>query len=219
MEFEVPEESDYHNVRSLNRGFLELIRSSAVEHRLPQSLAVQISVLSAPQRERLASTPYLLFSLRERDHQYWENLQTQRFERDLFDLAPSPVDDYGRLLSASLGFAWQLAQRNAYAARLIFGATQHWCELIGDMTFYRLLAVAGTRDDIIMLRYSGHHELWSKLLDAGVSRENQVREASQIATLQAGLTGAEVATGTAWAIAACKRKSARLRVADDSDHE
>lgn len=217
MDFDGPAGTDYRNVRSLNRGFLTLVKATPRLPGLPQTIGQRIRSLSHPQLERLAGTPFLLFSLRERDDQFWEQLLSLSRERDLFDVEPAPGDDYGRLLCAGLGYIWQLAWRNPYAARLICGASLHWCELIGELTIYRLLAAAGTRDDVLLPRYAKNAELWSKLLDGGVSRENVVREAAQLSALQAVLTGTVSTPDSVWAVAACRRQGARLKVADDAN--
>lgn len=220
MDFAGPEGSDYENVHSLNRAYLSLLVggrqiAAPVNNMLPGHLA-RLKALSRQQTDRLASTPFLLFSLHERDGNYWEHLLQASSERDLFAGSPDPADDYGQLLAAALGFVWQLARQNPYTARLICGASVHWCELIAEQTIFRLLALAGLRRDVLIPRFGGDSELWPKLLVAGVARENDVRQSAQIAALQSMLTRPAEVPESGWALAACKRAAPRLRVADDA---
>jgi hypothetical protein len=91
----------------------------------------------------------------------------------------------------------------------------HWCEQIAEQTIFRLLALAGLRSDVLIPRFGRDSELWSKLLVAGVARENDVRQSAQISALQTMLTRPAKTPESAWALAACKRAAPRLRVADD----
>jgi hypothetical protein len=219
MDFAGPEDSDYENVHSLNRAYLSLLVSgpqipTPVNDMLPGYLQ-RLKALSRQQTDRLATTPFLLFSLREQDGNYWEHLLQASSERDLFAGSPDSADEYGRLVAAALGFVWQLARQNPYTARLVCGASVHWCELIAEQTIFRLLALAGLRSDVLIPRFGGDSELWSKLLVAGVARENDVRQSAQISALQTMLTRPAKTPESAWALAACKRAAPRLRVADD----
>ena len=219
MAFNCPAGSDYHNVRSLNRGFLAILAATAGLPAPSQRLQQQVRSLSPPQLERLAQTPFLLFSLRECDSFFWEQLLAHGRERDLFADPPAPADDYGRLVCAALGFIWHLARRNPYATRLICGASLHWCELIGELTMFRLLAIAGSRDDLLLVRHSEHGDLWEKLLDRGISRQNDIREAAHLSALQTILTGPVPNMDASWAVAACRHRRPRLRVAEDPQQQ
>ena len=219
MDFGGPEGSDYENVHSLNRGFLSLILNNPQQASSVGDLASgqlqRLQALSRQQTDRLATTPFLLFSLRERDSHYWEQLLQTSSHQDLFSSCADPADDHDRLVAAALGFVWQLARQNPYTARLICGASLHWCELIADQTIYRLLALAGLKRDLLVPRFGGDHALWSKLLVAGVARENDGRKAAQLAALQVLLTRPPKTPESNWAVAACKRPAPRLRVAED----
>lgn len=223
MDFGGPEGADYENVRSLNKAFLSLLAAGSERNVLHRHMrpehSLRLASLSCQQMDRLATVPFLLFSLRERDDEYWEQLLLTGGERDLFTSAPEPTSDYGRLVAAGLGFAWQLARQNPYSARLICGASLHWCEMLAEQTFFRLLALSGTRDDLVIPRSAGDTELWSKLLHAGVVREHAVRQAAQLSALQAVLTRPMNLPGSNWAVAARKRPAPRLRVADEPDEQ
>ena len=112
MEFLGPSDHDIDNVRSLNRGYLELLRSQPGGARM-----------TAAQAERLARSPFLLFTLREHDERIWESLRVAPAQSDLVDDPLPPPRDVVRVQAAGLAFLWQLARCNPYAARAVSGAT------------------------------------------------------------------------------------------------
>lgn len=221
MEFEGPSAVDYDNVYSLNQAFIALMRRNAVAARclaaLPEALAGRIVDLTTHQVDRLARAPFLLMSFRERDERFWEPVFAGHESGELFAVPAPKSDELGCLVAAGLGFLWQLARQNPYAARLVSGASLHWCEQLTERTFLRIMALAGTQPDILVIRSAARTALWKKLLADGVSRDNQIREAAHISALQCVLTNAALPTGTRWASAACRVKAPLLRVADDHD--
>jgi len=219
MAFSGPEMSDYDNVVALNEAWLSLLQR---ENRLgnglgglPKALRCRITNLSKQQIARLATTPLLLFSFRERDDRYWTRVLAGSRERDLF--ATSNSVDVDTLISASLGFIWQLAQRNPYALRLICGATVYWTERIAEQTFFGLLDAVRSTCDTPGLRFAQHRELWRKLLDSGVSRERVTRSAAQMSALQAVLTDPPDNRAESWPLAARVARSPQLSVAEEDD--
>jgi len=217
MAFEGPAPVDYQNVCALNRAYLSLLqenrRARRSLHQLSSPLCRRITSLTRHQVDRLSATPLLLLSLRERDDKLWEQILADESGHDLFT---RPVaDDLDRLQSASLGFVWQLSRQNPYTLRLICGATLHWCEQIAERTFFGLLAAAAPHPDLLELRRGNDNELWSKLLDNGVSRETDVRTAAHVSALQTVLTRPAASVPRTWAVAACKTKDTGLRVADE----
>jgi len=220
MQFEGPSAVDYDNVRSLNRAFLALLKREVGAARclrgLSPELAARLPALTEHQAERLSRTPFLLFSFRERDDRFWEPVFADDGNSDLFAAAgPATSDELGRLIAAGLGFVWQLAKHNPYAARLICGASLHWCEQLTERTFLHVLSLAGRQDDILTIRSAADTELWSKLLKSGVSRERTVCRAAHISALQCVLTHATQPSGRRFAAAACARRAPLLRVGDD----
>jgi hypothetical protein len=219
MEFEGPSAVDYENGRSLNRAFLALLKRDPTSRRclatLPSRQAGRLLGLSDHQATRLSRTPFLLFSLRERDDRFWEPVFADAGSRDLFAVPPATSDELGRLIAAGLGFVWQLAKHNPYTARLICGASLHWCEQLTERTFLHVLALAGMQEDLLTLRSASDVDLWNKLLESGVSRESAVRRAAHISALQCVLTNAAQPAGSRWATAACATRSPMMRVAED----
>ncbi len=216
MDFQGPTPADYDNLRSLNVAFLELVQKDGRRYLdgLSNELRRRIQRLSRREIEWLAATPFLLFSFRERDDDFWQKLLNDEKCRDLFTVPIRSTDETDRLVSAGLGFVWQLANHNPFAARLLCGASIHWCEQIADRTFFHILAVAGHRSDVLVLRARDDTELWKKLLFIGLSQEATARNAAHISALQYILTR-QPATA-AWQVAACASRDPARKVAEDS---
>lgn len=220
MDFAAPEAADFANVRALNQAFLLLARDGQLArpclHGLESPLAKRLCTLTDLQIERLSETPFLLFSLRERDVRFWEHLLALPRTRDLFTVPTAATDGFSRLTAAGLGFVWQLANRNPFAARVVAGASLYWCERISEQTVFNLLAVAGTRNDLLVLRAAGDSDLWRKLLDRGVLRQDIIRRSAQVGALHTILTCDRSDQRQKWAAAARKIDKPRLQVAEDS---
>jgi hypothetical protein len=219
MDFQGPLPADYENVRTLNRAFLDLLkahdRARAFLRTTPGELAIRLQRLTRRQIEWLAATPFLLFSFRERDDDYWQELLRQGGSQDLFSITRNPADDAGRVAAAGLGFVWQLANRNPFAARLVCGASTYWCEQIAELTLYRLLTMAAHRADLLMLRAADDADLWHKLLSTGLSEKSDTRTAAHISAMQYVLT--RHPHRTVWQAAACTSRNPAFQVAEDSN--
>lgn len=220
MDFSGPEPADYRNVQSLNYQFLFLARNGLAGHGLQQQSEPMVNTLIAGltdlQIDRFSQSPFLLFSLRERDEEYWSFLSAEDRTMDLF-VALEQGSESSQLAAAGLAFLWQLARRNPYAARLVSGATLNWCEqLAGHTLLYVLQRMAG-RSDLLMLRRAEDADFWNKLLGPGLSSEPDVRKAAQLSALQTILTDDSTAQYRPMRAAACSLPLAALRVADKRD--
>jgi hypothetical protein len=99
-----------------------------------------------------------------------------------------PPPRVAELAAATLGFLWQLARRDAYAARVLSGASIEWCERLAGSLLLDVLAF-GTRDpELLRLRLAAHPTFWNKLLAAGTGGEREVRLAARACALQTALT-------------------------------
>jgi hypothetical protein len=219
MAFSSPELSDYENVVALNEAWLGLLQTDTrLSERLlelPERLRQRITSLSEQEVARLAATPILLFSFRESDDRYWTRVLAGNPERDMFRV--SDADEVDTLISASLGFIWQLARRNPYALRLICGATLYWTERIAELTFYRLLSAVRSTGDTPCVRLAGHGGLWNKLLDSGVSREALSRHAAQTSALQIALTDPTDGRAETWSLAARSSRVPKMCIAEENE--
>ena len=215
MEFACLSDDDLGNVRALNRLFLDCLRSKWPDKRACDRPVIPlpelIAALNERQTERLASTPFLLLSLRERDSDYWDDVLAADPNRELFAPDVATADGSADLSAASLCFLWHLARRSAYAARVVSGASLSWCERLGDRTLVSLLASTAQRADLVVPRFSEDAAVWKKLLSAGVSGELSIRNAAHLTAMQTMLTRPVAAPPKQMRAAACRMPAPRTR--------
>lgn len=184
MQYQGPTNDDLANVFALNRHFLRTLLLPGAPH----SAAVDIRRLSQVQRGRLAETPFLLFSVREEDHDLWRGIFA---EDPQLELVPTtqPADTAGQELKmASLSFLWQLSRRNAYATRVISGAPVEFCERLANATLINLLRRTADHVDLLVPRYCAEHDVWRRLTGSGVSAIRRLQLMTQQSALQRLLT-------------------------------
>lgn len=217
MDFTGPQKAEFNNVRSLNLEFLNNLRSSPDAAALHQDFAPKLRPLVAGltdlQARRLSETPFLLLSLRERDDDFWSVIFADDPNKDLFSMSSGDGRDR-HLVTAALGFLWQLAQHNPYAVRLVSGATISWCENLANCTLLRLLQRTADRTDLLRSRHAGNQEFWRKLLGPGLNSDPVIRRAAHLSALQSMLTIDRVAQYRDVRAAACKTRLPALRVAE-----
>lgn len=188
MEFAGPSASDIENVYALNRTFLDLLTSdpAALEpvRRGSSETVGRLITLEARQRQRLAGTPFLLMSFREDEPRLWDAIFGEAGGAGSLLPLHRAGEPAARLLDAGLGFVWQLAQHNRYAARVICGAGINWCEKLAGLTLVELLQRAGRYDTLLSLRRASSTAFWQKLLTAGISDEQAVRRAARLSAMQ-----------------------------------
>lgn len=195
-EYPGPSRDDYANVLALNHAFMGAT-----------------SDLKGPQRGRLATAPFLLFSVREHDLDWWGRALTERHHNDLIDALTSPIPALARLQTAAMSFLWQLAGRNPYAVRIISGATIAWCEKITDLPLVTLLDRIDGRGDLLMSRLESSDSLSARLLHSGTSSRHKVQRSSQVTALQGLLTRSGLDDYSRLPAAACSM-SGPMRVLD-----
>lgn len=195
-EFRGPGADEYANVLVLNTAFIEAT-----------------TTLKGPQRGRLAASPFLLFSLRETDIEWWELALTDRAQADFMTPVEHCDAEIRSIQTAAVSFLWQLSRRNSYAARIISGASNAWCDLITDLPLLTLLNRLGARADLIISRIENAAGSGDRLLDHGTSSARKVRHASQLTVLQALLTQTVPADRSMISTAACSM-AGPLQVSD-----
>jgi hypothetical protein len=200
MEYEGLSRDDLDNVRALNRVWLELDGSAELR-------------LSAGRLERLAATPFMLFSFCEHDDARWSRLLGERRQQDMLEQETVISAELNALQAAGLGFLWELTRRNPYVARIVSGAPLHWCEQIAASTLVRVLECARFR--LIEPRFADETALKRRLLGRGSALKRDLRVSAQIAALQAMLTGGQVAQYGRLAAAACRMPQTKRQVADE----
>jgi hypothetical protein len=135
MDYQGPTSDDLANISALNRCFLMAVSGSEADG-LGEIAARR---LTDSQVSRLAGAPFLLFSFREQDNDYWQRLLSEDRQLDLIELS-KPLDERIRQLQvAGLAFIWQLSRRNPYTSRIISGAPVSWCERLAESTLIQLL--------------------------------------------------------------------------------
>ena len=207
MDYSIPTARDLADVHSLNAAFLEAMHCSGGEdlrRALPVSCQPLIASLTELKIRRLAAAPFLLFSIREQDDAYWQQLLDADPHRDLFAVNDRPVAARSQIIAAAIGFAWQLARRDPYIARLVCGASFKWCQRLASMPLIGVLDRAAERADLMLPRLAENEQFWRRLLGAGLSADLDVRNAAQLAALQMVLTGLDIREHRRLQSAACR---------------
>lgn len=218
MDYSGPLSADYDNVRALNLDFLRVIRRhpEVFASAVPGDGPAELATLSQGRAASLATAPFLLFSLRERDAGYWDEILDAAPTRDIFDAGGSQAIA-ARLIAAATGFLWGLCKRNPYAARLICGASLHWSEQIAELTLCDLLARVESKSDLLVLRCGSEKRFWRKLICDGTSTAKRVRRAAHLGALQQILTCPDTAATSSWRMAASRSAAPGLRLAEPRD--
>ena len=201
MEYSGLTPDDLDNVRGLNAAWLRSGCGGAPP-------------LSAAGVERLAATPFLLFTLHEDEQQRWEQLLAVPRQRDLLRDRAVPADEKRSLQSAALAFLWELSRRNPYAARVVSDASSRWCRLITSVTLVQLLEYTADHD-LVAPRVDPGSAVQRRLLQSGGSRPRALREAVQFSAMQAMLTACRSAHHDNLRAAACRARAPLREIADE----
>ena len=203
MDYEGLTNDDLANVTALNRAWLDL--SGRRSHRQRLSFA---------RIERLAATPFMLFSYQEQDDALWQRLLGDKHQPDLLDGASCSDVDLLGLQAAGLAFLWDLARHNPYVARIVSGATLSWCDRLATLTLADLLGRVGRRK-IIRARFNEQDSRLERLLASGAGIDSVLREAAQLGVLQSLLTRGRDARYGRLPAAACDLRHPHRKVADE----
>ncbi len=216
MDYQGPCGADFANVAALNRAYVRYLRDTAAAGGGMQNLGplfrTLLANLTEHQIERLAEAPFLLFSLREADGQFWCKLFSDAPHEDLFTEVMTA--DAARIVTAALAFLWQLANQNPFAARILAGATLTWCEQLAQSTLYKLLRRAGNEPALLEPRLADNTAFWQRLLSTGLHPEAGIRRAAQISALQMMLGERDSMAYRQLPAAACRLPAERLRIAE-----
>lgn len=191
-----PTNTDFDNVTALNAVFLRTQTD-----------------LKSPQRGRLANVPFLLFSLREGDADWWSARLAAGAQGDL--LASNVADATTQMLqTAAIGFLWQLANRDPHVARLVSGASHRWCDILRQYPLITVLDRTAKRGDLLETRLHTN----TPLLQMGTSSISRLRRASHLVALQTLLATSSHAELAPLATAACSMQGPhRTRIAEPED--
>lgn len=215
MQYQGPDAADLMNVFVLNDAFIVWQRTRPADESRERGLApetrARLGDLGCEQRERLARTPFLLMSLAEDDEARWQALFAERRTRDLLECLQLRDEAASGLVAAGLGFLWQLAQHNPYAARLVSGASLSWCEQLSASTLMNLLSRALEDQALLAPRMADKRDIWNRLLTAGVSNRRDTRHAARVSALQTLLTRRPLRHSRPLAAAACRMPPVKTR--------
>ncbi len=150
-------------------------------------------------------------SFAENDEARWQALFAERRTRDLLECLQLRDEAASGLVAAGLGFLWQLAQRNPYAARLVSGASLSWCEQLAACTLMDLFSRALEDQALLAPRMADKPDIWNRLLTAGVSNRRHARHAARVSALQTLLTRRPLRRYRPLAAAACKMPPVKTR--------
>ncbi len=216
MEYQGPEPADLVNVCALNSAFLDWLRVRGGTSAIPVTpqIGAALAGMNRRQFERLSRTPFLLMSFREYDEGQWRSLFAAQPDTDLFDALQAPDEEATRLITAGLGFLWQLSKRNPYAARLVSGASLNWCEQLAACTLVELFTRAVAEYPLLEPRMIDNPDVWRKLLNGCVSAKKDVRIAARVSALQTLLTRSSTGSYRHLAAAACSMPAVAVRVAE-----
>jgi hypothetical protein len=204
MEYEGLTQDDLDNVHALNFAWLA-IEGGGGDGR---------EQLPARRLRRLTTTPFLLFTLREHDDDWWEWLLDDARQEDLFARTQAPPRAIYSLQATALAFLWGLSRRSPYIVRLVSGAPLHWCERIASVTLARALGSAA-HCSFVEARLQRGSPAHTHLLRRGGSALREHRSFAQIAALQAMLTTMAGGGYERMPAAACRMVAPSRQVADD----
>lgn len=210
MDYQGPTAEDLREIRALNAAFLR----ASNHHELASDRGISCRPLTEIQIRRLSRAPFLLFSFREHDNEYWIRVIADDPQQDLLRPAVTASEPILELQVAGLGFLWQLSRRNPYVARLACGAPVRWCESIARLTFVDLVRRAANRGDLTLPRFGTSDHVSHRLLQSGVSARLNLQCMSQQFALQAMLTRNSPPHYAAMPAAACRFPTAAQRIAD-----
>ena len=200
MDYPGPTADDLDNIRALNASFLRVFSGCGLDG----YGVLGARRLNEVERTRLSKAPFLLFSFRESEQDTWESIFQAGPQLELAAAGASDGPDSDALKLAALGFLWQLARRNPYAARIASGAPITWCERLAGMTLVALLERTAHRADLVVPRFAGRDTVWRRLLGSGISEAQRLRLASHQSALQMLLTSSRPAANEHLAAAACR---------------
>lgn len=207
MEYQGPTGEDLANISALNHLYLGSFPGDGTAG--PGSS--ELKQLSDSERTRLAEAPFLLFSLREHDSDYWQPIFDPGAQLDLIEPASPPHGRVAALQVAGLSFLWQLVRRNPYAARIVSGAPVGWCERLAGLTLVGLLQRAAGCGDLLRMRFSVDDVIWRRLLGNGTSPRRNLRLVAHHCALQTMLARGQRSHDFRAAAAACSMTVPRHR--------
>jgi hypothetical protein len=203
MDYEGVNADTIDNGRALNSAFIQFILATAGGESLDDRLRERLVALEPAERARLASVPFLLYTLEPLEPGVW---RPGTATEDLF--APGTGGPEWRLVTATLALLWSLARANRYAARFLYGVPVARCDAIAALPLMGVIDAARRSATGVVQRMPRNEAFWRKLFVSATDPRPRVRRAARQSALQCVLTVAQSPEPLPLATAACRRRSA-----------
>lgn len=203
MDYEGVNADTIDNGRALNTAFIQFILASAGADATDDPLRKRLLTLDPGERSRLASVPFLLYTLEPLEPGAWRpGIATD----DLF--SPGEGGAEWRLVTATLALLWSLARANRYAARFLYGVPVARCDAIAALPLMGVIDAARRSATGVVQRLPRNDAFWRKLFVSATDSRARVRRAARQSALQCVLTVADSTEPLPLATAACRRRTA-----------
>lgn len=201
MDYEGVDADTINNGRALNSAFIQHVLSAGEQAGFAGGLDERLLGLDPVQQRRLATVPFLLYTLDPLEPATW---RAGTATEDLF--ATAAGDPEWRLVTATLALMWSLARANRYAARFLFGVPVARCDAIAALPLMAVIDSARQSATGVVPRMAGNPAFWRKLVVSASDPRQHVRRAARQSALQCVLTVATASDAPPLASAACRRR-------------
>ena len=218
MDFPGPDPADFAQVEALNREFLDYLAGPGrrLAGGLPSGLSAALAGTDASARARIAQCPFFLFSLGQNDNRLWSPLFAGEPRPDLVDALGRPPSVETRIVCAALAFLWPYAVHNPYAARVLSGAGNDWCERIADCALVDLIEYAGRAGRAVATAPLGQHRFLAPAAGHRSLRRRRNSASGAAWALQSILTRPTESAALRLPAAACSMPVPAMQVTDRS---
>ena len=133
---------------------------------------------------RLAQLPVLLFEIKFRDEQWWEEVAAGTAASRNDDILGHAASDLVDLSREILTVAWLSARADARTAALVTGMSWRAAALLAEMTPSDLTRVASVGAKFLQPRWSGSQSFWETLLSAACNQDDHMLRLAKLHSVQ-----------------------------------
>lgn len=155
-------------IHTLNADYLELLATqsaaSELSSGLPPRVHAALLALGPSERQRIARTPYALYSFRFDEVRFWQKLcapAADSLAHRYRAAATSMIDAFCEL---ALIDVWQVAQTDALAARLLYGLPDVVRTLLIAQPLWRIKRIAAEHSRVLAPRWPANRRYWPDLI-------------------------------------------------------
>jgi hypothetical protein len=151
-----------------NKRTLNLLRETATQFRELWSR------LDSEIIERAARLPFVILDVNFTNDVWWRSVSQSPEEPCHYQLTPPmwPSEVARQLMGELLVFAWHTAKCDRRAARLSLGMSPGVVGNVAALTPQQLDIVSGRHSAALRLRWQGHADFWTRLVDASCSGDD-----------------------------------------------